>query len=259
MSKIHMIVILILFASTYSLPALSVNTSTPRFFTSRNGEFEMDMNVSIAAEASYLGVNSLDRSGVPASIAGDVNGDGYDDLIITAVSNNIIVTQSEAYLVFGKSSGWSKDVSLSNADASFLEEALGDQMACTSSGGDVNGDGYDDLLFVSPQNSENGRGAGQAYLVFGKASGWKTDFSLSGANASFLGEYAGDQVYWGTMDGDLNGDGYDDIIICSWMNGEGGTGAGQTYLICGRSTGWKMDMNLSLADASFIGEGSSDQ
>jgi len=98
--------------------------------------------------------------------------------------------------------------------------------------GDVNGDGYDDILIGAQWNDEGGDRHGQTYLILGKPTGWKMDNDLSNADASFIGEndvdYSGNSVAGA---GDVNGDGYDDILIGAFRNNEGGNHGGQTYLI----------------------------
>ncbi len=148
------------------------------------------------------------------------------------------------------------DTDLSNADASFWGEEDGDTAGCSvSNAGDVNGDGYDDFLIGARSSDENGAMAGQTYLILGKDSGWNTDADLSTADASFWGEDGGDASgHYISGAGDVNGDGYDDFLIGAYGNDDGGSQAGQTYLIFGKATGWAMDTNLSTADASFWGE-----
>ncbi len=70
-----------------------------------------------------------------------------------------------------------------------------------------------------------------------------------------VGEYEEDYSGYAVSDaGDVNGDGYDDFLIGAYWNADGGTRAGQTYLILGKASGWAMHTDLSDADASFWGE-----
>lgn len=125
-----------------------------------------------------------------------------------------------------------------------------------SRGGDVNGDGIDDFLISAPQADKDS--PGKIYLLLGRLE-WNSH-SLSISNGSFVGEKAGDYAgQWVEAVGDLNKDGYDDIVISAPRNGEGGDGAGQTYLIYGRaSPNFQLNLSLSEANASFIGESAYD-
>ncbi len=216
------------------------------------------MNISDASMASFLGEGGWDAAGFSVSRAGDVNGDGMDDMIIGAQNNGAGgAGAGQTYLIFGKASGWSMDTNLSLADASFIGEDDGDNSGhCVADAGDVNGDGYDDFLIGANKDEDGGNGAGQTYLILGKASGWTMDTDLSLADASFIGEDDGDNSGH-TVDGaeDVNGDGFDDILIGAYGDEDGGGGnAGQTYLILGKASGWAMDTDLSQSDASFWGE-----
>jgi hypothetical protein len=227
----------------------------------KSSGWAMDTSLS-SADASYWGEDSSDFAGWSVAGAGDVNGDGLDDILIGATGdeegggNNA----GQTYLILGKTSGWAMDVSLSQADASFIGEDVGDWSGNSIDGaGDVNGDGYDDILIGANLDEEAGANAGQTYLILGKSSGWVMDVSLSNADASFLGEDAGDSSGFSVaICGDVNSDGYDDILIGAPGDEDGGAGAGQSYLILGKQTGWTMDTSLSNSDASFWGEDSMD-
>ena len=212
-------------------------------------------NIPMYPGASY-GAEQLDDFVGAVAGVGDVNGDGIDDLLIGAYKNDEAGQDAgQAYLILGKTTGWGYGVSLDQADASFLGEAPDDGAGFRIDGaGDVNADGFRDFLIVSPENGEGGANAGQAYLIFGRAQGWMVDTDLGLADASFLGETAGDGLRTVAGAGDVNGDGYDDILAAGVSNDENGQIAGQVYLILGRAGGWSQDVSLGASDASFWGE-----
>ncbi len=185
-------------------------------------------------DASFLGEESSDYSGRYVASAGDVNGDGYDDILIGAWGNDEGGDYAgQTYLILGKADGWAMDTDLSTVDASFWGEDDSDKSGgSVASAGDVNGDGYDDILIGAWGNDEEETFAGQTYLILGKASDWAMDTSLSAADASFWGEDADDDSGYSVASaGDVNGDGGDDILIGARYDEDGGTLAGQTYLV----------------------------
>ena len=223
-------------------------------------EYGMDTDLG-NVDASFWGEETGDRVGKSVAGVGDVNGDGYDDILIGAYYNEEGGERAgQTYLILGKASGWEMDIDMSTSDASFWGENADDYSGQSVSGaGDVNGDGYDDILIGAYSNDDGGSSAGQTYLIFGKASGWMMDTDLSDSDASFWGEDEKDMSGCSVAGaGDVNGDGYDDILIGAYWVGDGGSDAGQTYLILGKSSGWSMDTDLSASDASFWGEGDGD-
>lgn len=218
------------------------------------------------ADASFTGEDSLDRSGWFATTAGDVNGDGYDDFIIAAVGDEEGggYRAGQVYLILGRAAAnWGRDMDLGLADASFLGEAEGDVAGrSVAPAGDVNDDGYDDFLIGAIYSDDGGVDAGQGYLILGRqAADWGMDYSLAGADASFIGEVAGDEIGRRVMGaGDVNSDGFDDLLFGASYNDQSAVDAGKAYLVLGRDAAdWGMDYSLSLAEASFLGEGAGDQ
>ncbi len=110
------------------------------------------------------GIDAVDFSGVSVSSAGDINGDGYDDVIIGAYDADIGADggAGESYVVFGKASGWSSSLDLStlNGTNGFVLEGIdADDFSgySVSSAGDINGDGYDDVIIGALMPIHGGR------------------------------------------------------------------------------------------------------
>jgi hypothetical protein len=196
------------------------------------------------ADIFFNGENEGDRYGVSISSAGNVNGDNYDDILIGAERNDEGgLGAGQTYLFFGKSNGWSQEMNCFLANASFIGEPpiisgwdlSGRKIAYA---GDINGDDYDDILIGAEGNDDGGSSAGQVYLFFGKSSGWSIDLNCSNANASFLGERDLDRLGSSIGSaGDINEDGFDDILIGATGNDEAGSGSGRVYLFFGKSSG----------------------
>lgn len=213
----------------------------------------MDQNIGTngVVSASINGTDAGEQFGYVSGI-GDVNADGYDDFAVGAVKDdNAGTDRGQVYVFFGKSSGWSTSSSAYTlADASYVGEADSDQLGLVVAGlGDVNGDGIDDFGF------SNSNSTGEIYVVFGKRTGWAKDVSAGSADASFYSEESGD-AFGGSMDGgDLNNDGYSDIVMGAHFNDEGASTMGQVFVVFGRSSGWNAGVSIStMASSSFWGE-----
>ena len=99
--------------------------------------------------------------------AGDVNGDGHDDVLVGAIGSLHTGKGGAAYLVLGPVRG---TVKLSDADAVLGGEVYSDWAGCSVSGAaDVDADGQDDLLVGASGNDEGGEEAGAAHLVYGSS------------------------------------------------------------------------------------------
>jgi len=210
-----------------------------------------DIDLSLA-DVFLVGEAASDYAGCAISAAGDVSGDGVDDIIVGANQADSAGTNSgSAYVLFGPLST-SGDLSL--ADVHLSGEDAFDQAGLNVAGvGDVDGDGIGDLMVGANGADGSYENEGCAYLVYGPVSG---DLSLSAADGKFTGEgafnYAGCSIAGA---GDVNADGYADILVGAYGVDDGGTDAGAAYLVLGPAT---VDGVLSVADVQFTGEDDGD-
>ncbi len=181
------------------------------------------------ADAKLVGAPN-DYAGRAVSCAGDVDGDGYDDMLVGAHGSDTGGTTSgAAYLVYGPALG---DIDLGAADAMLMGESPGDQAGSAVAGaGDVDADGHDDVLVGAYQSCAAATYAGSAYLVYGPVSG---SSSLADAGARLRGEGESHQAGCAVAGaGDVDGDGYDDILAGAYSEDSAGSGAGAAYLLMG--------------------------
>lgn len=194
------------------------------------------------------GINAYDRAGYGASFVGDVNQDGFDDLLLGAptVNYDTATNVGACYLVFGRPTFPANfNLGALNGSNGFqINGIAAEDQACwaVAPAGDVNNDGYADFILGAPFADANGDSdAGQSYVIFGQAT-FATPLNLSdldGSNGFRLdginpGDYAGGAV---SGAGDLNHDGYDDLVIGARLaDPAGNSDAGEAYVVFGQAT-----------------------
>jgi hypothetical protein len=213
-------------------------------------------------------------AGTSVSGIGDLNRDGYADVIIGAQStpgDSGTTFKGAAYVEYGRSTSQNPLPSNTNTLGTHTTDNPGftisgyeyDTGFAVSGAGDVNGDGWLDLLVSAHFATANGNTkAGKTYVVFGKKvmtnitlsstfGGIAQGFVINGAQAN---EESGTSV---SSAGDFNGDGLADLLIGAYFSTANGlTQAGNTYVVFGKTTGTAVDLaQVALGNGGFVIKG----
>ena len=211
------------------------------------------------ANFKLVGENEDDYAGYAVAKAGDVDGDDLDDIIIGASGVDGTGKNSGAvYIILGRTLGPKRVVSLAEADYKFNGESRGNWAGyLISGGGDVDGDGLNDI-FIGSDSDDGGREAHASYVILGRNLAAKGAYNLSQSDYKLIGVTAYDYASQVSINGDVNGDGLDDLVIGAAGNDKAGDAAGIVYVVLGSSLGGSQRIDLSNADYELIGENAGD-
>jgi hypothetical protein len=172
--------------------------------------------------------------GVNVGGAGDLNADGYADIIVGARRYDAGETDEGAAFVFYGSAAGIASATPDMAHARLEGDQQGAQMGYSVGGaGDINGDGYDDIIVGAGRYDAGERGEGAAFLFLGSESGIA---NASPSSAHVMFESDQDGAWMGTAvsgAGDVNGDGFDDVIVGAYRYDSGHTNEGAVFVYLG--------------------------
>jgi len=210
------------------------------------------------------------QTGFSVTGAGDLNGDGFDDLVISAPDASSAIDEGaltgNVYVIFGRGTGFGETGADGRQTIDLENLAPEDGFTISSQGaarhgwsvssaGDLNDDGFDDLLVATPyadfyQDPEVARNLGDTYVIYGSDAGFgalggdgRQYLDLSGLAPSegfiIRGESENDFAGYRVSEaGDVNGDSIDDIIIGAWGADAAGVEAGAAYIVFGGDAGF---------------------
>jgi hypothetical protein len=182
----------------------------------------------LASNAAWVGTCNQDDAlyGWPVAGAGDVNGDGFDDVI---VGSQYFDGEGAAFLYLGSSSGLS-----ATADWTMKSGQTGSLFGRNlSAAGDVNGDGFDDVIIGAPLYDNQNNAEGRAVVYLGSATGLETTPIWSAESNQDNGQM-GNAVSSG---GDLTGDGFAEVIVAAFVYDGGQVDEGRISIFRGGPAG----------------------
>lgn len=203
----------------------------------------------LAIQAGWIGKGGQLSAAFGSSVctAGDVNADGYSDVVVGAPTfDHGQINEGRVFVFHGSMLGpglvpdWT-------GEGNQVSALYG---TCVSTAGDVDGDGYSDVLVGAPQSDNGQSDEGQALLYKGGPTGLSGS-SVWTAESQQSGAYLGQCV---AAAGDINGDGFSDVVIGVPYYDGGESNEGLSVLYCGSAAGlsavpdWSMETNQPAAE-----------
>jgi Ca2+-binding RTX toxin-like protein len=202
------------------------------------------------------GEGRLDNASWSVALTSDVNGDGFDDIIVGAPygDEKFKTDCGAAYVIFGKAGGFDANLNLSALNGKNGFQIIGEEAYdyvgfSISAMGDVNGDGLADICVEAREADPNGRrNAGASYIIFGKEGGQGANLNLADLNGKNGFQISGESEFDYATDvsvaGDINGDGIDDLIIGAPFADPRGSTSGAAYVVFGKKGFFPSEIDL---------------
>jgi hypothetical protein len=216
----------------------------------------------IEAGAYWLGQSAQDDLGTAVDTAGDIDGDGLNDLLLGAPGYSTGQDTGAVWLQLGRGNWPGAEASVNDCEHQLVGVATGDRAGWALTGGqDFDADGYDDFAIGAPFNTGAGSSNGTVYLFSGGVA-WRAPGganSLASAPVILLGESTGARTGWSLeLVPDHDGDRVADLVVGAPWYSVGATQRGKVYVVPGGRGAWLGTTSLADAPLSWIGDASGD-
>ncbi len=192
------------------------------------------------ADAWWVGHAADDNLGGGRGVVGigDHDGDGVGDLAVAAPINDDAGSAAGAvYLLYG-GEAWTAGGDIQNDSDARMRGATGDWLGVRMAGGDLDGDGLDDLAVTAPYNDLRASKAGVAAVYYGDAGRLSGTLALSDADALVTGALLNTELGWSLdISEDADGDGYGELLVGVFYDDTNATDAGAAAAISGDALG----------------------
>lgn len=216
-----------------------------------------DTDTPVTEHHALFGASNGNQFGFAMAPLEDADGDGIQDIVVSAPYRSDVVTSGGAAYLLSVSDLTDTSLFLEDREPFYGIDERSYVGIAVSSAGDFNGDGLSDILLgASHLDSPTDVDVGGAYVVHGSNVGW-TSHSLADSALTFYGAVTDDRTgRYVSLVGDIDGDSKSDVGVCAHASDAYYNNAGMYYVLLGGRTG---TVNALDADMMIVGESSNDQ